>query len=75
MKLTGLDMGKCDIRSCDLEVDEIIDCITLVGYFSFGLCAIHYQIFTEAKIIGRDANPKRKSLSEMAQWYDESWQP
>jgi hypothetical protein len=59
-------MGKCDIRSCDLEVTDIIDCKTLVGYFSFGLCEIHYQIFTEGEIFGRDLNPKRMSLSNMA---------
>jgi hypothetical protein len=68
-------MGKCDIRSCDLEITDVIDCKTPVGYFSFRLCPIHYHIFTEAKIIGRNPNPKNITLSKMANWRDESWQP
>ena len=74
-----MEKPKRNIRSCDLEIADIIDVKTRVGWFSFGLCAIHYNILTEGEIFGRDIdlNPKMP-LSQMANWRDhcdESWEP
>jgi hypothetical protein len=56
----------------------MLDCKTPMGYFSFIMSPIHYNIFAEGRITGRNLNPNRMSLMDMANWRDEcddeAWQ-
>ena len=48
----------CDVKDCNDEATDIIDCENVLGYFSVYMCLQHYQYFLSDAGLDKPINLK-----------------
>jgi hypothetical protein len=48
----------CDIKDCNQEATDIIDCENLLHYFSVYMCSQHHQYFVSDEGLGKPMDLK-----------------
>ncbi|HEY6405170.1 MAG TPA: hypothetical protein VIX38_03745 [Nitrososphaeraceae archaeon] len=52
------DRKVCDIKDCNDEATDIIDCEDIQDYFSVYMCSKHFQYFVSDRSLGRPIDLK-----------------